>query len=117
PRPLSRVCPGAVSSHSGLATRSGRLMSEKSLEKLRALLKSYTERTGAATGAGAGAGAGAGSGAGAGDVKPAHDENERRRRACGERLQKVVRAVLDRVADELKNAGHEAAIDDQSATA
>ena len=92
-------------------------MSEKSLEKLRALLKSYTERTGAATGAGAGAGAGAGSGAGAVDVKPAHDENERRRRACGERLQKVVRAVLDRVADELKNAGHEAAIDDQSATA
>jgi hypothetical protein len=29
----------------------------------------------------------------------------------------VVRAVLDRVVDELKNAGHEAAIEDQSATA
>src|SRR5437879_2012924 len=93
----------------------GRLMSEKSLEKLRAFLKSYAERTGA--GAGAASGAGAGAGAGTGEVKPAHDESERRRRACGDRLQKVVRVVLDRVVDELKNAGHEAAIEDQSATA
>ena len=88
-------------------------MSEKSLEKLRALLKGYAERTGGGTGAGSGTAAGAG----AAEVKPIHDENERRRRACGERLQKVVRAVLDRVVDELKNAGHEAAIEDQSATA
>lgn len=84
-------------------------MSEKSLEKLRALLKGYAERTGAGAGPGAAAGTSA--------VKPAHDENERRRRACGERLQKVVHPVLDRVVDELTNAGHEAAIEDQSATA
>jgi len=87
-------------------------MSEKSLEKLRALLKGYTERSGAG-----GTGATGGAGAAGTDVKPVHDESERRRRACGERLQKVVRAVLDRVVDELKNAGHEAAIEDQSATA
>src|SRR6266581_648195 len=66
----------------------------------------------------AGRGGGGGGGGAAGtDVKPVHDESERRRRACGERLQKVVRAVLDRVVDELKNAGHQAAIEDQSATA
>ena len=87
-------------------------MSEKSLEKLRALLKGYAERSGAG-----GTGATGGAGAAGTDVKPVHDESERRRRACGERLQKVVRAVLDRVVDELKNAGHEAAIEDQSATA
>jgi hypothetical protein len=91
-------------------------MSEKSLEKLRTLLKSYAERTGAGVGAAAGAGTGTG-GSGGGDVKPAHDESERRRRACGDRLQKMVRPVLDRVVEELKNAGHEAAIEDQSATA
>ena len=84
-------------------------MSEKSLEKLRALLKGYAERTGAGAAPGAATGTSA--------VKPAHDENERRRRACGERLQKVVHPVLDRVVDELTNAGHEAAIEDQSATA
>ncbi len=87
-------------------------MSEKSLEKLRALLKGYAERSGAG-----GTGATGGAGAAGTDVKPVHDESERRRRACGERLQKVVRAVLDPVVDELKNAGHEAAIEDQSATA
>ena len=78
-------------------------MSEKSMDKLRALLKSYAERTA--------------QGPAAGEAKPAHDEGERRRRSCGDRLQKVVRAVLDRVMDELKNAGHEASIEDQSATA
>src|SRR5207302_9832500 len=90
----------------------------KSLEKLRALLKGYAERTGAGGTGGVGAAGAAGAaGTGGTDVKPVHDESERRRRACGERLQKVVRAVLDRVVDELKNAGHEAAIEDQSATA
>ena len=85
-------------------------MSDKSVEKLRALLKGYAERTGAGTGAAVGGGGGTG-------LKPVHDESERRRRTCGERLQKVVRPVLDRVVDELTNAGHEAAIEDQSATA
>src|SRR5438874_1663907 len=112
-RPLSGEHPGAVSS-AAASRRPGRLMSEKSLEKLRTLLKSYAERAGAGAGAGAGTGTG---GSGGGDVKPAHDESERRRRACGDRLQKMVRPVLDRVVDELKNAGHEAAIEDQSATA
>src|SRR5205823_7520730 len=74
----------------------------------------YRGRTGAGAGAGAGRGAG---GSGGGDVKPAHDGSERRRRACGDRLQKMVRPVLDRVVDALQNAGHEAAIEDQSATA
>ena len=87
-------------------------MSEKSLEKLRALLKGYAERSGAG-----GTGATGGAGAAGTDVKPVPDESARRRRACGERLQKVVRAVLDRVVDELKNAGHEAVIEDQSTTA
>src|SRR5438105_812166 len=114
--PLARAHPGAVSSPAGSGP--GRLMSAKSLEKLRALLKGYAERTGAGGTGGVGAAGAAGAaGTGGTDVKPVHDESERRRRACGERLQKVVRAVLDRVVDELKNAGHEAAIEDQSATA
>src|SRR2546423_15063435 len=82
-------------------------MSEKSLEKLRALLKGYAER------------AGAGAAPGAGDVKPVHPvhhESQRRRRACGDRLHTVVPAVLDRVADALNDAGHAAAIEDHSAT-
>src|SRR5256886_9511968 len=87
-------------------------MSEKSLEKRRALLKGYAGRSGAG-----GTGATGGGGTGGREVKPVHDESERRRRACGERLQKVVRAVLDGVGDELKNAGHEASSEDQSATA
>lgn len=75
-------------------------MPEKSLEQLRALLKSYEERTAKAPTA----------------VKPAPGEAERRRQACGERLQRVVRPVLQRFLDELKNAGHEAAIDDHTDT-
>jgi hypothetical protein len=75
-------------------------VSEQSLEKLRALLKSYEERTAKAPAA----------------VKPVPGEAERRRQACGERLQKVVRSVLQRFQDELKNAGHEAAIEDHSDT-
>jgi hypothetical protein len=75
-------------------------MAEQSLEKLRALLKSYAERT--AQGAAA--------------VRPVPGEAERRRQACGERLQKVVRTVLQRFLDELKSAGHDAAIDDHTDT-
>jgi hypothetical protein len=80
-------------------------MSDKSIEKLRALLKGYAERTAPGQAGGAPA------------AKPVSDEGTRRRRACGERLQKVVRVVLDRVMDELKNAGHEAAIEDHSDSA
>lgn len=75
-------------------------MPEKRLEQLRALLKSYAERTARAPAA----------------AKPVPDEAERRRRACGDRLQKVVRTVLQRFLDELKNAGHEAAIEDHTDT-
>lgn len=75
-------------------------MTDKSLDKLRALLKAYAGRTAQAK---------AGT--------PAPDDAERRRRSCGDRLQKVVRAVLERMRDELKAAGHEASIEDASETA
>ena len=71
------------------------------MEKLRALLKSYEERT-AKLQPGA---------------KPIHDEGERRRRACGDRLQKVVRSVLQGFMVELRSAGHEATIEDHTDSA
>jgi len=77
------------------------LMADKRMEQLRSLLKSYEERTAKLQV----------------DVKPAQDEGERRRRTCGDRLRTVVRAVLDRFMDALKNAGHEASIEDEIATA
>ena len=89
-------------------------MTDKSMEKLRSLLKTYEERT-AKAGVDAGAGPGPEAGPGPGpEVKTIHDEGERRRRACGERLQKVVRPVLQAFMDELKNAGHEASIQDHT---
>ncbi|HKW41993.1 MAG TPA: hypothetical protein VJN39_12155 [Gemmatimonadales bacterium] len=72
-------------------------MADKSVEKLRALLKSYEQRR-----------------AGQAELKPAVDEGERRRRACGDRLQNVVRSVLLTFTAELRDAGHEAALDDHS---
>src|SRR5690349_14542040 len=77
------------------------LMADKSMDQLRALLKSYEERTAKLQGA----------------VKPVQDEGEPRRRACGERLKTVVRGVLERFMDALKNAGHEAAIEDRTDSA
>ncbi len=77
------------------------IMADKRMEQLRSLLKSYDERTAKLQG----------------DVKPTHDEGERRRRACGDRLRTVVRSVLDRFMDALKNAGHDAVIEDETATA
>jgi hypothetical protein len=76
-------------------------MADKTLEKLRSLLKTYADRTAQAPG----------------DVKPVHDEGERRRRACGDRLQKVVRSVLQSFAAELRDAGHEASIEDHTDSA
>ncbi len=73
-------------------------MADKSIDKLRALLKTYRERTTQ----------------GSTDAKPVSDEGERRRRACGDRLQKVVRSVLQGFAAELREAGHEAAVDDHA---
>ena len=77
------------------------IMGDKRMEQLRSLLKSYEERTAKLQV----------------DVKPAQDEGERRRRACGDRLRTVVRSVLDRFMDALKNAGHEASIEDRTDSA
>jgi hypothetical protein len=76
-------------------------MADKSMEKVRALLKSYEERTAKLQA----------------EVKPADDEGERRRQACGDRLQKVVRSVLQRFMAELRSAGHEASIEDHTDSA
>ena len=73
-------------------------MADKTMDKLRALLKTYRER--AAQGSGV--------------AKPSSDEGERRRRACGDRLQNVVRAALQAFAAELRDAGHDAAVDDHT---
>jgi hypothetical protein len=71
------------------------------MDQLRSLLKSYEERTAKVQV----------------DEKPAPDEGERRRRACGDRLRTVVRSVLDRFMDALKNGGHEASIEDRTDSA
>lgn len=47
-------------------------------------------------------------------LRVSHDEGERKRRACGEMLQTVVRPVLETFQVELRNAGHEAATRDQT---
>ena len=75
-------------------------MTGKSLEKLRSLLKTYEERAATATP----------------ESKPVHDEGEQRRLACGDRLQKVVRSVLQDFMGELKGAGHEASLLDHTTT-
>jgi hypothetical protein len=73
-------------------------MTDQSIKKLRSLLKSYEERTAQAPV----------------EVKSGDQEGERRRRACGDRLQNVVRAVLQGFEAELRSAGHEASIRDQT---
>ena len=69
-------------------------MTDESRAKLRALLQAYAERPRPAT--------------------PAHDEGGRQRRVCGDSLRTVVRPVLEAVADELRQAGHEASTRDHS---
>src|SRR5256885_16633143 len=76
-------------------------MTGKTMERLRSLLKTYDERTAKPQT----------------DVKTVDHEGERRRRACGDRLQNVVRPVLQGFADELQSAGHEAAIRDHTNSA
>src|SRR5437773_2784399 len=73
-------------------------MTHKITEQLRALLKAYAERAAKVHA----------------DAKPVVDEGEQRRRACGERLQKVVRPVLLRFLTELENAGHDASVQDHT---
>ncbi len=74
-------------------------MTEESGGKLRSLLHAYSERK----------------------AKPEpvvkgshHEEGDRKRRACGEMLQTVVRPVLEEFQAELRNAGHEASTRDQT---
>jgi hypothetical protein len=76
-------------------------MKEKTLEKLRALLRGY-------------GGSGVPPGTGARNVR---DEAERRRGEAGERLRRVVRPVLEDVVAELRAAGHEASLEDRSESA
>ena len=67
-------------------------MTGKTVEKLRALLKIYEERSATKPPA---------------EVRTTPDEAERRRRACGDRLQNVVRPLLQGFLTELKSAGHD----------
>src|SRR2546430_11515296 len=73
-------------------------MTHKITEQLRTLLKAYAERAAKVHA----------------DAKPVVDEGGQRRRACGERLQKVVRPALLRFLTELENAGHDASVDRKS---
>jgi hypothetical protein len=69
-------------------------VTDAGLAKLRALLQAYADRP-----------------------RPAakgHDEGERQRRACGESLRTVVWPVLQAIAEELRQAGHEASTRDHS---
>ena len=77
-------------------------MTGKTVEKLRFLLKTYDERSAAKPHA---------------EVRSTPDEAERRRRACGDRLQNVVRPLLQGFLTELKSAGHEGSIEDRTDTA
>src|SRR5207245_4822393 len=74
----------------------------KTLEKRRPLLKTYEERAAAKPPA---------------EVRTTPDEAERRRRACGDRLQNVVRPLLQGFLTELKSAGHEGSIEDRTDSA
>jgi limonene-1,2-epoxide hydrolase len=74
-------------------------MIDKTVERLRSLLKAYDERTAQARA----------------EHKTVHDEAERRRqRACADQLQNVVRPVLQGFMAELQNAGHDASIQDHT---
>src|SRR6266568_6541547 len=73
-------------------------MTHKITEQLRTLLKAYAERAAKVRA----------------DAKPVVDEGEQRRRACGERLQKLVRPALLRFLTELENAGHDASVQDHT---
>jgi hypothetical protein len=77
-------------------------MTGKIAEKLRSLLKSYDERA---------------AGRPPTEVRATPDEGERRRQACGDRLQNVARPVLQAFVTELKSAGHEGSIEDRTDTA
>ena len=71
-------------------------MTDAWLEKLRAILKAYDERSARPPAV----------------AKSAQKEAIRQRRAAGDRLRNVVRPVLQTVMAELRSAGHEASVQD-----
>lgn len=74
-------------------------MTDKSVERLRSVLQAYAERKTSVPPPGA---------------KTALDAGERQTHAAAERLGKVVRPVLDDCMAELRNAGHEASLQDHT---
>jgi len=74
-------------------------MTDKAIENLRALLADFANRTASAPP----------------PSKTGQRAGDRKRTACAECFQKVVRPVLDRFMLELKNAGHEASTRDNTA--
>ena len=74
-------------------------MPEKTMEKLRALLAEFANRSASAP-----------------ESAPApQSAGDRKRAACAECFQDVVRPVLERFATEIKNAGHDASTRDNTA--
>jgi len=74
-------------------------MPDKTIDKLRALLAEFAQRTASAPAS----------------SKTGQSATDRKRAACAECFQKVVRPVLDRFMAELKGAGHEASTRDNTA--
>jgi hypothetical protein len=74
-------------------------MSDNTMEKLRSLLAEFAERTASAPRS----------------SPTGQSAVDRKRAACAECFQKVVRPVLERFMVELKNAGHEASTRDNTA--
>ena len=74
------------------------LMTDKTMAKLRSLLKTYQERAAKAQP----------------QPKTVDEEGERRREECGERLQQVVLPVLQAFVAELRGVGHGALIEDHT---
>lgn len=73
-------------------------MTDESLTRLRSLLSAYAERQTAAKPA----------------AKAGDGTAERKRRACADLLRTLVRPVLERFSEELKNAGHDASTRDHT---
>src|SRR3989442_7488072 len=73
-------------------------MTDKTMAKLRSLLKTYEERAAKARP----------------EPRTVDEEGERRREECGERLQRVVLPVLQAFVAELRSVGHGALIEDHT---
>lgn len=73
-------------------------MTDPAMKKLRSILRTHEERAAKRRV----------------DATPVPDEEERRRRDCGERLRDVAGPVIRDFVGELRTAGHEASLEDQS---